>query len=303
MGVLLDLEAETAEVPQDKVLKTRKALEKARAQHWIGADAVASLLGLMGFCAQVLVPGGWRTCWTVVALRTSAVNGFAPMNGYWQAELDWWLRLLADWNRVAMMVPPAWVEPEHAAHMAPFTDASRALGGDGRTYSGGAGAVFENLAMQFDFSDEEIMWLEICDLEGLVHVLWLAKLCERCPEKLAGKRFVTWCDNQAFVGAVNAHQSNEPTLAFLLEVLHDLMARYSFDIRIEFVPSAENVAADAASRGDWDRFYAYMRTHAGLEASDIVMLNVQAQRRSSWSLKLRSMRILQRKLKESQAQD
>ena len=104
------------------------------------------------------------------------------------------------------------------------------------------------------------------------------------------------------MGAVNTHQSNEPTLAFLLEVLHDLMARHSFDIRIEFVPSAENVVADAASRGDWGRFYAYMRTHADLEVSDIVMLNVQAQRRSSWSLKLRSMRTSQRRLKESQAQ-
>jgi hypothetical protein len=298
MGVILDLDAETAEVPEDKVRKTSLALEAARGEAWVGADAIESMLGLMGFCSQVLVPGGWRTCWTVVALKIGAHNGFAPMNGYWQAEIDWWLRLLTDWNRVAMMMPKVWLEPEHAAHLAPFTDASRALGEDGEALSGGAGAVFGALAMHFEFTELEIQWLPICDLEGLVHVLWLKQLCERCPEEITRRRFVTWCDNQSFVGAVNAHKSNAPTLAFLLEVLHDLMARYSFDIKVEFVRSEENVAADAASRGEWERFYSFMRDTTGLQKSDIVMLDVQEQVRCEWSSKLRSIRILQERMTE-----
>ena len=69
MGVLLDLEAGTAEVPEDKVQRTVQALEQARKEQWIGVDTIQSLLGLMGFCAQVLMPGGWRTCWTVIALN------------------------------------------------------------------------------------------------------------------------------------------------------------------------------------------------------------------------------------------
>lgn len=300
MGVLLDLEAETAEVPQDKVEKTKLALEAIRGSQWVGADKVMSLLGLIGFCSQVLVPGGWRTCWTVVALRIAVHHGHAPMNGYWQAELDWWRRLLMDWNRVAMMVPQVWLEPENAAHLAPFTDASRTVGEDGRAVSGGAGAVFGVLAMQFDFTADEIECLPICDLEGLVHVLWLKMLCERCPEQITGKRFVTWCDNQAFVGAVNDHKSNKPTLAFLLEMLHELMARYSFDVRINFVASEDNVAADAASRGEWRRFYAYMQETVGVTKSDIVMLPVQEHARSLWSLKLRSMRTLQGQMTGSQ---
>jgi hypothetical protein len=133
MGVILDLEAMTAEVPEDKVTKTTLALEAALNQDWVGADAIQSLLGLMNFVAQVLVPGGWRTCWTVLAMKMAVHRGFAPMNGYWSAELTWWVVLLRDWSRVAMMVPPTWLLPLHAAHLAPFTDASRAIGGGGRS--------------------------------------------------------------------------------------------------------------------------------------------------------------------------
>ena len=302
MGVLLDLEAGTAEVPEDKVQRTVLALEQARKEQWIGVDAVQSLLGLMGFCAQVLVPGGWRTCWTVIALKIGAHHGFAPMNGCWQGEIDWWLNLLKVWNRVAMMVPPVWLEPAHAAHLAPFTDASRALGGEGRAGHGGAGAVFGRLAMQFDFTEDEIAWLPICDTEGLVLVLWLKMLCERCPEELMGRRFLMWCDNQSWVGAVNAHKSNAPTLAFLLEQLHALMAQYSFDIRVKYVKSEDNVAADAASRNDWERFYEFMSETAGIQRSDIIMLPVQEDVRSSWSSRLKSMRILQARMKQDREQ-
>jgi hypothetical protein len=281
------------------VAKTTLALEAALNQDWVGADAIQSLLGLMNFVAQVLVPGGWRTCWTVLAMKMAVHRGFAPMNGYWSAELTWWVVLLRDWSRVAMMVPPTWLLPLHAAHLAPFTDASRAIGGEGRAGHGGAGAVFGRLAMQFDFTPEEIRLLPICDTEGLVSVLWLKMLCERCPDEISGRRFVTWCDNKSFVGAVNAHKSNAPTLAFLLEVLHDLMARYSFDLRIRYVKSAENVAADAASRNEWERFYEFMES-VGVPRNEIVMLPVQETVRRSWSSRLRSIRTSQARMKESQ---
>jgi hypothetical protein len=124
-------------------------------------------------------------------------------------------------------------------------------------------------------------------------------LCERCPDEISGRRFVTWCDNKSFVGAVNAHKSNAPTLAFLLEVLHDLMARYSFDLRIRYVKSAENVAADAASRNEWERFYEFMES-VGVPRNEIVMLPVQETVRRSWSSRLRSIRTSQARMKESQ---
>jgi hypothetical protein len=268
----------------------------------VGADAVQSLLGLLGFCGQVLVVGGWRVPWTVLALRVAVSRGFAPMNSFWKSELEWWLELLRGWDgpMVALLVEVEWLIPAHSADVGFFTDASRELS----THSGGAGAIFGKLAMQFDFTADEIEHLEICDTEGLVLVLWLTMLLGKqgTRDRIVGKRFVTWCDNQSFLGAVNAHKSNAPTLAFLLGILHRLQARYSFDLVVKYVKSADNVAADAASRRDWERFYSFMSS-VGISRDDVVWLPVQETLRSSWSSELRSMRIAQHAMKARRNQE
>ena len=102
---------------------------------------------------------------------------------------------------------------------------------------------------------------------------------------------MAWCDNTVFVGAVNDHKSNSPGLAFLLGVLHDLMARFSFDLRLKYVASKLNVAADAASRGDWNRFYSFMSS-VGFPKADLVRIPVQGSLRHSLTSKLMSMNLL-----------
>ena len=294
-----DTEAMTASIPEDKVDRTVAAVRQAREQGWVGVVDVMSLLGLLGFCGQVLVCGKWRTPWTVLALRGSVKNGFAQMHSGWDGELAWWEELLTHWNRVALLVPRVWKNPGMDDWQAPFTDASRALGGRREVRGGGAGAVFLNYAMHFAFTDEEIEWLPICDTEGLVLVLWLEYLCREHTGSIAGTRFWMWCDNQTFMKAVNARRSKAPTLAFLIDRLHMLQAEFSFDLRVKYVASEQNVAADAASRGDWDRFYAHMSS-VGFTRDDIEWVPVQETLRSSMSSKLRSMRMLQGALTDAQ---
>ena len=95
--------------------------------------------------------------------------------------------------------------------------------------------MFGNHAMKFLFNREELTWLSICDLEGLACVLWIWIICTHWPEKISGMRFEAWCDNKSFCGAVNSHKSPAPSLQILLDILHDLQARYSFDLRLEYV--------------------------------------------------------------------
>ena len=242
-------------------------------------------MGLLGFVGQVLVSGRWRVPWTINSLRLSVVRGFAPMNGYWVEELEWWKSLLTDWNRKSLVLNPELLIPTHAADMAPFTDAS------GSEANGGAGAVFGKFWMAFLFTKEETATLPICDLEGVVSVLWLQEVCERWPEEIAGKRFMAWCDNTTFVDCVNNHKSSVPTLSYLLLVLHDLMARYSFELRLKYVKSADNVAADAASREEWKKFFDFMFS-VGFPKTDLVRIDLQESRRISLTSKMMSMRLL-----------
>jgi hypothetical protein len=274
----------TAEIPADKVARTRAAIESAMHADWVSASDIQSLLGLIGFCGQILVSGGWRTPWTVLAMRASVVRGYAPMNSMWAGELQWWVSLITEWNRTSIMLSPQLLLPTHAADMAPFTDAS------GSEAEGGGGAVFGRYATAYLFSSAERK-LPICDLEGLVSVLWLTEVCERWPEQIQGKRFEAWCDNTTFVDCVNGHKSNAPSLAFLLGYLHSLMARFSFELRLKYVKSAENVAADALSREDWERFYSFMLS-VGFQRSDIVWIPVQATLRNALSSRMLSMRSL-----------
>ena len=144
----------TAEIPLDKVTRTMNAIDETMASSWVPASLMMSLVGLIGFCGQVLVSGRWRTPWTITALRTAVSSGFAPMNSMWLDELGWWKNLLTKWNRVAVMVKPGLLLPLHAADKAPFTDAS---GGS----RGGAGAVFGKFWQAFLFTEEETRLLPI----------------------------------------------------------------------------------------------------------------------------------------------
>ena len=295
LGIKICLDTWTAEVPKDKVDKTVAALKGALMMDWVPADLVQSVIGLMGFCGQVLVPGDWRVVWSITALRAAVVRGFAPMNSYWKEELEWWVDLLQDWNRVALMVSPDWLIPTFANEFSPFTDAS------GSEAEGGAGAVFGKYAMKFLFNATELKWLPICDLEGIVCVLWIWVICKLWPEQISGLRFEAWCDNKSFCGAVNNHKSPAPSLDFLLKELHKLQATYSFDLRLEYVESKKNVAADALSREAMKVFYKFMATY-GYEPSDIVWFDIdsQASPRSSWSSEMVRRRKLMTSMRPAQ---
>jgi hypothetical protein len=179
---------------------------------------------------------------------------------------------------VALLVAPDWLIPSYANEFSPFSDAS------GSEAEGGAGGVFGKYAMKFLFTKEELEWLPICDLEGITCVLWIWVICKICPEKISGMRFEAWCDNQSFCGAVNSHKSPIASMDFLLKELHALQARFSFDLRLEYVESKKNIAADALSREAMEIFYNFMAT-CGHDRDDIVWfdVNTQASPRCSWS--------------------
>ena len=283
----------TARIPPDKISRTVAAIDDALSMDWVGAVALQSLLGLIGFCGQILVSGRWRVPWTVQAMRIAAAHGFAPMNSSWREELLWWKDLLEEGNLVAMMMDPEYLIPTHAADMAPFTDACR-----GST-AGGAGGVYGHRWFEFQFSPQEIQLLPICDLEGIASVLWLSEICERWPEEIAGKRYTAWCDNTTFVGCVNGHKTTIPSLAILLAEIHKLMAQFSFDLRLEYVPSKENVAADALSRLDYDTFINFMASK-GVDPAALVRVPIQESRRSLWSSRMMSARSLMTAVRKDQ---
>ena len=178
-----------------------------------------------------------------------------------------------------MVIPESWGLPS------PFTDARRSL----QKLTGGAGAVFGHRYQFFKFTDEEITWLTIMDLEAPTLILWIHTLRMVCPKLIAGKRFLSWCDNDNVVKAVQANQSNKPTLAFTIEILHDLQCRFSFDLELQWADTKSNRIADALSRNEIHEFMHEMST-LGFDIDTLVFVPIQEKKRSEWSSKMKHCR-------------
>lgn len=127
-------------------------------------------------------------------------------------------------------------------------------------------------------------------------------ICELWPEEVAGKRFEAWCDNQGFCWAVISHKSPIASMDLLLKQLHKLQAKFSFDLRLEYVESKKNVAADALSRGTMRVFYESMGS-IGYNRDDIAWfdVDVRASPRSCWSSEMVRRRRFVQSMRQEQS--
>ena len=91
-----------------------------------------------------------------------------------------------------------------------------------------------------------------------------------CYERDSSINFL--CDNDLFVETVQNARSSLPQLTYLLEVLHELQCRFSFDLLPIYITTNENALADALSRGDLNDFYELMKDTRGLLPSGLVQV-------------------------------
>jgi hypothetical protein len=288
LGVNFHLDATPmyCSVPEDKVVKASNAIQVALETHWVLAEHCQVLLGILTFHGRILLAGKWHLSFSVQGLKLACEQGVAPMVEMWDTELRWWLKLLQSWNRASIIIPRQVTSFEEVPFDTPLTDASRSK----QRLTGGAGAVFKQFYMMFKFTPREVANLNIMELEGVVVVLWLTWLCENHPGEVQGKRFLARCDNEPFVVAVNDRHSTIPTIAFLLGQIHNLMSRFSFDFRLRYIKSKDNVCADALSRDAMHTYHKYMRDNFHMLPSQLVCVPVQTSKRSSFMSSLISMR-------------
>ena len=271
-------------VPADKRLKGLDQLALfLTSKGPVDSDAWQRLHGLLNWFAMVLVVKA-RLSAVVMAVGIAAREGACALFQLVRLELEWWQQCLARWDGHVLVLQLRWLRaPGPRDACVPQTDASRSF------TAGGAGGVFRGWYWAFKWSAEERELLNIMILEGFAAVLWLDWICQEHPEEVQGRRFRPWCDNLPFCNAVRKGSSHCPVVSWLLRRLHWLQAWFHFDVDyLVWVPSEDNVAADAASRGDWRRFFeAVTGPDAHTDGLSLVQVSDQMQtKRRSWSWEL-----------------
>ena len=289
LGAAFNFEDMTVSVPQDKVRKAKYLIAVALALEWVPADLAQQTLGVLIFLSRILLSAQWHLSVTV---RTSAIavqKGVARVSELWKIELAWHDELYSRWNCSSMLVPRRYLSSNQQIHPfnVPASDASRSK----KRLEGAAGMWFMQYYQRWDFTQEEILTLNIMELEGFALVVWIEYLTRMHPEKLQRMRFVMRCDNDPFVQAANKRKSSRPAVAFLLGLLHHFQALYHFDLKLVYIKSKDNIGADELSRGRLHKFFDFMSSTYHISQGELVEVPVNEKYRSYVSSAMRRSKL------------
>ena len=217
-----------ARLPLDKLVEIRSLLTDTVTRRRISQRNLESLLGKLSFAARVIVPGRTfvRRLWSVFS-RYQEPHFTIVLSQDCNADLNWWIRLLADWNGKSFFLHPDWT-PSADVHL--FTDASATRGwgayNDGRWIQG------EWTQQQLSNSIE---WTELYAL---------AVACTTWGREWSQLRILVQCDNMCVVECVRTGTSKAPAVMQLLRELFFGCAKCNFTLSAAHIASSINTIAD-----------------------------------------------------------
>jgi hypothetical protein len=197
-----------------------------------------SLLGKLVFVSKVISPGRifMRRLYDLT-MGLKHLHYRVKLSRDAREDIIWWLNCAASWNCKSVFLDDEWTTSD-LLHL--YTDAS----------DEGLGCVFETRWFALEFNDVEkemiIAWREL-------YAIILA--CFTCGQLWLGRKIIMHCDNSVVVNVVNSGTSKNRDLMCLVRVLFNICVNFNFDMRLEFIPGVENVAADHLSRLNYAAFF------------------------------------------------
>jgi hypothetical protein len=232
MGVFIDLEAMTASIPPDKVVKAQRLLAPfvdGRQEHKLMDDGRATDRAAPGAIElDVRSVGRWAV--PSVTDRLGAQSGGQERLLLIDDRATPRVLVVAEGVTAVELrgndsVPPEYMLSPWKWVDSPVTGASRELS----TLSGAGGAFYNGMWGLCKWSNEEVKELDIFELEALMCVLWIATLLDINPasELLRGRRFVFRNDNKPWCYACNDKDSAKPAIAVLYWSGYTRCSRYT----------------------------------------------------------------------------
>lgn len=243
LGIWCDSTTATFRVPQDKLDKLHQRLQGALEANTVSFETLRSVAGQAMSMSVAIRPASLYTQAMFAAVAALEKSGRHSMdladhaNADLLGEFRWWCRISTTSHE------GPWQRARHfaAALRRGASDASSlAWGGVLHAPDGPfeAGGVFPPHWLTTHINQKEMF--------ALFHLLH--QFCGDHPEVLRRAQVLMDVDSQAVEGAFNRGRSRNRVLHELLIQLFDLQIEYGFMLSLKWVPTAENVIADAISR-------------------------------------------------------
>jgi len=252
LGVEVDVQRKEMRVPADRVEETLRRLDAAVQAKAVLRRDFESIVGVLNHAADCIPYARLflRRSWALLA----ATHGrWVRLSRSIVTDLQFWRRLLRESNGKSLMYDDL---ERLAEDCGLYTDAS--LSGFCGVLLRDDGETVEYFAGQWSDYGIDTSGLHISVLELLTVLLaaaqWGSMLHGRCSARV---------DNSSCCDVLNGSRCRDPGMSVCMRELYHIQACESFLLRARWIPTAENVMADAGSRDDWVRFREHARDVLG----------------------------------------
>ena len=240
LGVMLDSKSFQASLPSEKVERVTLLLQNFLALRQFTKQQLLSLLGHLNYCIRI-IPQGRSFISHLLEIATSVPSLFSQvaLNDACFKELEMWKIFLSNWNGISFFYDDHVTKP---ADIELYTDAAPSLGYGGvygkHWFAAEWPTEFQSLARSS----------AIAELYPIVvaAILW--------GHEWTRKKILVYSDNSAAVHIINKGRSPCLDIMKFIRRLTLTAAKYGFIIKAAHVPGFTNVAADALSRFQFQRF-------------------------------------------------
>ncbi len=202
-----------------------------------------SLIGVLSFAAGVVRPGR--------IFFSRALNFLREMTNLQQDEgmdipesvqkdIEWWVKFAPTFNGVSIIPPLEWERPDSVFS----TDASlQKIGG------------FNFVNGQYFKCDIPERVIECAKHINGFEIYAIMIACRLWGSSLTGKNLLLYCDNASTVDVVNRHVTRDNFMQDCLRDIYYEAAQNQFQIKVVFIPTAENRISDSLTRWDMGEHY------------------------------------------------
>lgn len=196
LGILVDTEAFTLEVPASRLEDLRTELNLWRESSFFTKKQLQSLLGKLSFVSACVKPGRMFMARLLNCLRECKQHAASyqyPISTTMLLDIQWWFEFLPHYHRISLIKPSPW----DFECLNFSTDACLQ----------GGGATCQAECISFVFPD--CIALQSLHINALELFTIVVALKHWAPQ-LQGRKFTVACDNSAAVTVMSSNMSKDP---------------------------------------------------------------------------------------------